>query len=656
MASTQELGEQSKPKEDLLIPGDRAGRGQTLPVCLPLGVRELGNPSAEGLPDTDGKSLYALSPEGEEAHELLIGCLHRGDSPDDYPQYSGPLVITPTRSPEPKTALAANTTYADYQVETTEPPFSTLPEYKTTYSRTIVHAIAQLYEEYRVQFRRLIEKNREWSTDYQYLLDEKGNPIICAVQIDMSGFPPEFLEIAQQMSIDDVREIIRGRIFEIENSLAMYQLLMGLFRKSPEDKTFFERQFRDTLDDIRSKTGKKIAIVAVTQGKYEAMKESEFGKRKDEPLADEEVERLSGFDRMFSPEGLAQYRAEHGEESEYLFYVRSSDPLEKLKHPDGPEPETILTDPAMRRYIKRYAITPNIDNPDADDSQRINDTKEYMPGMGLAVQIDRPEGLTNLYSNEVRAALLIGQLQLLLPNKAFFTEELKQTACQTTGEGFTAIFNGKASPEATLGLYQLIVASSPEEIFTPKGLKQIREKGVDISDEVETSFVIKLLSHPNQKIASSAVKRMRRVLENIPPERRLSRSFQAFLTARRVDPLAVARGEIRIRFKPMLRGYGAYGHHRIKLNSPNGLSSLIADLQSRGPYVAQEEMRNPIVIINNGPQVFIDRVFLGMTDGQCRFMGGFRTLMPLDCKEARKNNIHGNRESSYASVLPEPSI
>lgn len=412
-------------------------------------------------------------------------------------------------------------------IKSTLGPFQIYPEYKTTYPQVVTQALENLYEEYNQAFRRLVAANKEFDTDYQYCLSPDGTPINSFVQIDMVGLPAGFLEQAATLSEEDVREALRGRIFEIENSIAMYSLLEYFFSDGTQD-TLFKRQFRAGLDDIRQKYGRPIALLAVTDQKYQAMRETEFGKRDGEPLTDQEVMEYSGFDRFFSPEEFKKHIEENGGQSDYLLYVRSSDPVAKMKRPDLVIDKELLADDNLRRIIKANALTFNIDNPNLPigDSRRINDTKEYLGAMGMAFTV-------------------------------FYGEDL----------------------------------TSPE--------------------------------------------------------------FNFYLRSQGVDPAQVESGQRLLRAKPMKGTYGGYGHFRGTLGDVRFRRDLRDALLKRGAYVVQPELQNPTITNQDDGRtyMYIDRVFFSSDGQNYRFMGGERTLMPIDSIEAQNNRVHGNSSSVYAEII-----
>lgn len=285
-------------------------------------------------------------------------------------------------------------------IKSTLGPFQIYPEYKTAYPQVVIQALESLYAEYNQSFCPLVDANREWDSDYRHALAPDGTPINSFVQIDMVGLPAGFLEQAATLREEDVAEALRGHIFEIENSIAMYSLLEYFFSDGNSD-TLFKRQFRGGLDDIRQKYGRKVALLAVTDQKYQAMKETEFGKRTGEPLTDTEVMEYSGFDKFFSPEEFKKYIEENGGQCDYLLYVRSSDPVSKMKRPDLVIDEGLLADDDTRRIIKANALTFNIDDPNLPigSSKRINDTKEYLGAMGMAFPVFYGEDLASAEFN-----------------------------------------------------------------------------------------------------------------------------------------------------------------------------------------------------------------------------------------------------------------
>lgn len=556
---------------------------------------------------------------------------------------------------------------AAYDIDSTKGPFITMPEYVTDYPDTVTQALGQLYQEFAEQFKVLIETNREWSTDYRFIQN-------IGVQIDMSALTPEFLQKATTMGVDDVREILRGRIFEIENSMAMYQLLNRVFQPVPDGETAkfpaemgqFEQQWRMSLQHIRDTTRKKIAIVGVTDAKYQSMKREEFGiTDPDEELTDDHVYSRSGFDRVMSPEQLKAYMlecAKEGKESEFLFYTRSSDDVSVLKDPTKPNPQTILDDPETRRFIKEYTITPNIDAPGTPPEKMINDSKRYMEPMGMAVEIAKPQDFEDMYSDAVRREIVLRQLKNLAGNKSFFTPGFKQRLIDELGVGFREVFSDysftDSNTEQRASFYKMLqeirVDTNHENdlngILTTEGVVAISKIGIDLSKGIDNAFGLNLLHQAAQPLAKRATKLVERVITEVPADQLLSDNFSRYLNQRHINPIDVATGKVGVRMKPRDHSYGAYGHHTLQFNNMTGVTKFMSDLDGRGIYTLQPELMNPTININGLDFMRIERVFMTMVDGQVRFLTAFNSLMPLGTEEAGKNNVHGNSMTHWAPI------
>lgn len=285
-------------------------------------------------------------------------------------------------------------------LSTTLGPFLYLPDYHTQYPRSVTEALGMLYAEYNAAFGPLVDANREAPTDYQHCVDPRtGQLTNYLVQIDMVGLPQDFLLDAQDADPHVVAQILRGRIFEIENSLAMYPLILGIYGREGQPSRF-DTAFRRNLDELRARHGKAIALLAVTEQKHGAMRETEFGKHPDEPLTDQEVRAISGFDTLMGPQEFFDHVQSNGGRCDYLLYARTSDPVAKLRKPGLQVESPLLADPALRSIIKANAITFNVDDPDVgnDSPQRINDTKEYMGAMRMG---HITHGIEDVLSNDL---------------------------------------------------------------------------------------------------------------------------------------------------------------------------------------------------------------------------------------------------------------
>ena len=300
-----------------------------------------------------------------------------------------------------------------------------LNEYKVMYSKKIIQALSDLYLEYNTAFTPLVHASKEWKEDYMFC-DNSDVYINYFVQIDMLGLTEDFLNSIEALSVYEIKNALKGKIFEIENSLAMYQSMEENFRGN-NVASFFRINFRNSLDEIRNKHGKKIALLAVTDQKYVSMKQIEFGKQCDEILNDDEVLALSGFDKFFSPGEFIKHLEENNGESNFLIYVRSSDPIDKLKNPDVIVDHPLLSNDDIRRVIKKYSITLNIDNPEWDKNshRRINDTKEYLLQMGMGFQCST---LEDIFTSDFLAYLQNGKAYIDYQSSRF-TEKFKKYLC-----------------------------------------------------------------------------------------------------------------------------------------------------------------------------------------------------------------------------------
>lgn len=424
-------------------------------------------------------------------------------------------------------------------------PFHVFSSYAISYPEIIVRALGELYLEYNCAFISSVEANREWSTDYQYCIQD-GLPVNFAVQVDMVGLPGNFLKMAEGMPLREVKNLLRKRIFEIENSIAMYQLLAEVFSNGKD--SYFKSRFRASLNRLRRRFRKPLALLAVTQPKYDAMKALEFGKETQDPLSDEEVFELSGFDKFFGPREFLNYLEENNGECHCLLYARTSDPVAKLKNPSVEIEHPLLSDPDIRRIIKANAITFNVDSPEMDYSRRINDTKEYQSLMGMAFSI-----------------------------------------------------------ATEFDLYSLEFAKH------------------SFSDKPYVDF---------------------------KGSNRLSDGFRTFLERQGIDPRDVESGAVELRCKPKKCAYGCYGHVVGALKDGRFRSELRRNLRQReGGYVIQVEMPIPKIMSPSGEEyVFIDRNFLSFTNGQPWFLGGFRSLLPVDCHETKRKRNHGNVKTVLAEI------
>jgi hypothetical protein len=274
-------------------------------------------------------------------------------------------------------------------------PFKVAKDYIVEYPESVKVALGEIVEEYNKVFDQIVPLNMEWPEDYQFARLSNGCFFNFAVQIDMQGLDDEFLEWSKNASIEEVKESLRRKICEIENSIAMYQMLSFIFSDSGEDH--FASGWRKALNEFREKTGKSVVLLAVTQEKYEGMLASEFGGYIEDK---KEIYKLSGFDDFWGPEEFLKNK----EREDVIYFVRSSQPVSWQRNPRIKVDHPILMFPQLRRIIKAKSITFNIDDPAWYENLNglhyakiINDTKEYLIKMRLCFPVNYYEDL--VYDN-----------------------------------------------------------------------------------------------------------------------------------------------------------------------------------------------------------------------------------------------------------------
>lgn len=361
---------------------------------------------------------------------------------------------------------------------------------KIVYPKSVINALKLLVQEYNQAFIPLVRSNVEGPLDYQYCM-RQGKPVNWAVQIDMSGLTDEFLAKAQFMDPAKLKASLKRNIFEIENSVAMYQFLERIFITEKYTPRFAEH-FRSMLNRLRSDFGKPIALLAVTQEKLAAMREAEFGKLPGEPLSDEEVLALSGFDRLFGPDDFAEYIRTNGS-CEYMLYARTSDPVEKLKDPHHFVKHTLLNDEGMRALIRRQSVTLSVDDPalPTGDDRRIADTKRYQAPMSMAFEFSDEE---ELYSSELALHLSQGK-----PYDEFSGKHLSeaftlylQTAGVDPAEVCAGIRALRCKPaQGAYGCYGHVSGFVSEREFRSQLRRNIRKRGrYVVQPEIPTQVVL----------------------------------------------------------------------------------------------------------------------------------------------------------------------
>lgn len=304
--------------------------------------------------------------------------------------------ITPTSSEVESHSLGTMVTRTD--IPSSIERFHHYPDYVVRLPENVLRVMGEILVEYNSAFTPLVLTNQEWDTDYRFCKNgsEYMNHL---VQVDVAGLPQSFFEQAVTLPDAELKKILKGRIFEIENSLAMYNFMRGIFAKNG-NPSYFQCNFDAALEELRKKHGDmKIALLAVTDQKFMAMLSTEFGIKDPTPetrIEDERVKQLSGFDKFISPAELEEL-IKSGEIERYLIYARTSLPVAVLKDPKRRNEvrAPLLENPETRRVIKERALTFNIDHPEGEWNRSINDTKAYMRTMNLANPVTSLDDLTS---------------------------------------------------------------------------------------------------------------------------------------------------------------------------------------------------------------------------------------------------------------------
>jgi hypothetical protein len=433
-------------------------------------------------------------------------------------------------------------------LESTEGPFKVLHTYKPKYPASVTQAISNIYQEYNHAFTDLVRLNMEAQTDYKYNLTPSGTPVNRWVQVDMVGLPDNFLRIADDLDPAALTQVIKAHMFEIENSLAMYQLLSRMFSSPGEDR-MFGKSLKSSLMELREQHNRPVALLAVTEEKYRIMMEAEFGVTNGNHVEPGKVFDLSGFDAFFGPSEFRQLLEDNDGECPYLLYVRSSLPVSKLKNPDIPVNSPLLENTDIRRVIRENALTFNVDNPNLppNSPKTINDTKAYQPAMGMSY------------------------------------------ATHSEGDVFS------------VGFVRHVEAKKPAKEY-------------------------------NGRI--------------------LSDGLMGFLESKDIVISEIETGTRQLRFKPMQESYGCYGHVSGSVVDKRVRQDLRKGLRQRGPYVVQPELACPIITNTDSGEsyTYIDRNFFSTDGNSYKFMGGFRSLMPINSAEAHKGRNHGSTYTVWAEI------
>jgi hypothetical protein len=367
-------------------------------------------------------------------------------------------------------------------------PFWRFPHNKIVYPPIIKSALGLLFQEYNSAFQGLVAANQEGVDDYRFARSSKGRFINRWVQIDMGSLSSGFLNEVRHLSdrdasaVSQVADRLRRVIFEFENSIAMYQLLCKIFPGGS-----FAPEFRSSLDQLREQSGRPVALLAVTEEKYQAMLQAEFGASPEAGVSNAVVRERTGFDAFWGPQQFLDHLDANGD-CRYTLFARTSHPTRKLANPSVEVLQPLLGDPELRRIIKRNAITFNIDGPGVG---LINDTKAYQPAMGMG------------YAAEEISDVITQQcLDFTKKGRAFadFTGERAHPAMKSylerhygidPGAVETGLVSLRAKPMYTsYGCYGHVSGGLNDKAFRHELLRGIRQRGhYVLQPELPASYV-----------------------------------------------------------------------------------------------------------------------------------------------------------------------
>lgn len=392
-----------------------------------------------------------------------------------------------------------------------ETPPLALREYKIYYPDSLIKGYKIACEQYDQQFMKLVDRHKIWETDYQYA------PFTLAFQVDGPAYPDDFLERIQYMSPTVIAEFITKRVFEFEANIAAYGLNGRLWPDGTTNQTW-----QAILENIRHRTGKKVAVLAGSEQKLNEMMVYEMGVEKGQCVSPETVRSLTGFDAFLGPNDLMElYEKYQGDYSPYVFFGRTSKPKSWLKDPTSYVDEGFLTFPEILRYVRAHAITHNFDDPKlpSNDPAVIMDSKEALTMVGAAYLVTQPSdiyseeflkylGDNGIDMSEIAMGVLtqskkskLGGLFLNFPSPYLLSESL-HSHLQTRGIDPTLVANGEKKLRAKplkqhYGIYGHEVGPINRAKFLNQLIEQMRIRGdyviqpefsnLQIIDEVNTS-------------------------------------------------------------------------------------------------------------------------------------------------------------------------
>lgn len=283
------------------------------------------------------------------------------------------------------------------------------------YPPQILEVLKELFQEYTQVFSRLVQNKTK---EGNYCLSWQN----CFIQIDMAGLPSDFLDMVKQgiFSHQELKEILRKSIFEMENSLAAYSLLRSLW-DSQENQ--FWSVMNETLWNIRDEFRSAVVLATLTDEKHAGVLHFDAGIPKDFWWNIQlEIQKNTWFDDVFSPQDLV---TAYKENSQVILYTRASLDRIWLANPNASTRSWMLDDIEFRKFLRAKSLTYNIDTPD-DAENRLNDTKEYMPDIGMGYIIS---DIWDIISQDYQAYLSRNKAHEVF-DKEIFTDAMKNFLSQ----------------------------------------------------------------------------------------------------------------------------------------------------------------------------------------------------------------------------------
>lgn len=250
--------------------------------------------------------------------------------------------------------------------------FNVLPEYEISLPESVTSALGTLATRYNQAFSdKVMLGHVEEDSDYQHTKNPDGPYSSTFYQIDMAGLPSSFLDrcVDGTFTPEQIEQIVASRVFEYEDSMAMYNLMRGIL---PEHG--FAKGFDEALDALKDHTDMDEVVVAAVDGdKYRALLATELGP----DHANIDVKQVSGFDRYVGPDEIDELG------SHTLVYARTSPPPKAQAKPELYNISNVphLADRDKRSHLRSMSMTLNIDGPHDPNNprRRANDTKAALP-------------------------------------------------------------------------------------------------------------------------------------------------------------------------------------------------------------------------------------------------------------------------------------